>query len=108
MDNLFYDLIRVSLGTKIKLSFIPTKEDWKTFYSLSIKHTILGICFNGIDKLFREHPEQVVNLPMQLKMLWIGAADGIRQRNESLNYRCAQLSEKLLADGFRSCILMTM
>lgn len=101
----FLELIRVSIGSADSFSFIPTKEDWKTFYSLSKKHTILGICFNGIDKLFREYPEQVVNLPMQLKMLWIGAADGIRQRNELLNYRCTQLSEKLLADGFRSCIL---
>lgn len=105
MLDLFFEFIRVAIGTGEKLSTIPTSDQWRKMYALSVKQTIIGVCFNGIDVLVKNHSEQVVNLPRDIKMRWLGLSASIQHKNELLNHRCSQLSALLLADGIRSCIL---
>ena len=62
MLDLFFEFIRVAIGTGEKLSTIPTSDQWRKMYALSVKQTIIGVCFNGIDVLVKNHSEQVVNL----------------------------------------------
>ncbi len=103
--NLFYELIQVSLGTRLKLSENPTADDWSRLYKLAQKQTILGICFNGVNQICTRSPEQATELPKDLRLRWVGMAVNIQSRNEWMNQKCVEVYEQLRAAGFHSCII---
>lgn len=101
ISQLFFDLIRASIGLS-QLSVIPSTHDWECLFLLAQKQALIGVCFYGIQKLPKE---QTANLPLPLKVRWVGMAAKIQQRNEYMNERCVELQAKLLAAGFRNSIL---
>lgn len=52
-----------------------------------------------------KHPEQTTNLPVQLRMQWLGVAVSIQKKNELLNKRCTELQNLLINEGFKTSIL---
>lgn len=102
MHNYFFELIRVALNHSFSLSSIPSSEEWQNVFSLAEKQALLGICFYGFKQLPKE---QTVNMPMSLKMRWLGIVASIQYRNELMNERCLNLQKRFLALGFESCIL---
>lgn len=102
--QIFFELVRASIGLS-KLSTIPTAYEWSQLYDIAKKQSLLGICFNSLQQLYKKHPEQTTNLPMPLKMQWLGIAAIIQQRNEYMNKRCVELQANLAAVGFRNSIL---
>lgn len=105
MSNLFFELIRISIRTEEQLSSIPSAKEWFELFALAEKHAIIGICFNGVQYLNTKHPEQTTNLPVQLRMQWLGVAVSIQKKNELLNKRCAELQDLLMNEGFKTSIL---
>jgi hypothetical protein len=103
--NLFYELIQVSLGTRLKLSLTPTADDWDRLYKQSQKQTILGVCFNGVNLICSKYPEQAKELPRDLRLRWVGLAVNIQSRNEWMNQNCVAVYEQLKEAGFCSCII---
>lgn len=101
IDNLFFELIRVSIGVSGCLSKTPTSEEWKALYEIAKKQSLVGVCFAGVQRLAVQKQEP----PEMLYLTWMGMAAKIQQRNEIVNQQCAELQAKLSADGFRSCIL---
>ena len=104
INQIFFELVRASIGLS-KLSTIPTAYEWSQLYDIAKKQSLLGVCFNSLQQLYKNHPEQTTNLPMPLKMQWLGIAARIQQRNEYMNKRCVELQANLAAAGFRNCIL---
>lgn len=102
MHSLFFELIRVALNYTFSLSTVPSSEEWQKLFSMAKKQALLGVCFYGLKQLPKE---QTANLPMPLKMRWLGIAVSIQSRNEMMNKRCLDLQNRLLALGFESCIL---
>ena len=102
MKNLFIELIQVSLLKRTLLSQTPSTTDWYQFFELAEKHTIIGICFCGLQKL---PVEQAMYLPLNLKLHWIALAMSIQANNNLANQRCLELQHKLNKDGYRSLIL---
>ena len=105
MNNLFFELIRISIHTEEQLCSIPSAKEWFELFALAKKHTIIGICFNGVQYLNTKHPEQTTNLPVQLRMQWLGVAVSIQKKNELLNKRCTELQDLLMNKGFKTSIL---
>lgn len=101
IDNLFFELIRVSIEVSGCLSKTPTSEEWKALYEIAKKQSLVGVCFAGVQRLQVQRQEP----PEMLYLTWMGMAAKIQQRNEVVNQQCAELQAKLSADGFRSCIL---
>lgn len=99
---LFFELIQVSVNSSYRLTKVPSAQDWQLLYNLAEKQALLGVCFYGIKKL---PLEQTVNLPLKLKMQWLGMAVMIEKRNRQMNERCHELSSRLSVLGFNSCIL---
>lgn len=99
---LFFELLQVSVDSSYSLTKVPSVQDWQLLYNLAEKQALLGICFYGIKKL---PLEQTVNLPLKLKMQWLGMAVMIEKRNRLMNERCHELSSRLSALGFNTCIL---
>lgn len=99
---LFYELIRVSIGVSSALSFIPNCQEWNVLYRLAMKQALIGVCFYGVQRLPKE---QIVNLPMHLKLQWLGMAASIQKRNDLMNNRCKELQKRLKDARINSCIL---
>lgn len=107
MNSIFFDLICVSIDSSSRFSRQPTAEEWKLLYDESRKHSLLGVCFAGVRRNI-EYVKQTkgdVYIPMNIYNQWLGVACNIQQYNERLNFYCIDLEQKLLKDGFKSCIL---
>ena len=81
--------------------------DWQKLYSFASRQTILGLCFDGIERLGVEYPEELKQNPMgrDLLMTWMGAAQQIRRQNMKVNVVAIKLYSMLREDGLRCCIL---
>ncbi len=101
MDELFFELIRLSLGEGNGFSRKPTEREWLGLYLMAEKHAMLGVCYQGLQRL--ESKEQWP--PSNLVIQWMGTCTQIEQRNRSVNKQCIEIQEELRKTGFRSCIL---
>lgn len=101
IENTFFELIQVSLGTRVCLSRTPSDHEWKELYEMAKKQSLVGVCFAGVQRLIEQHqsPEEM------LYLTWMGMAAKIQQRNETINKQCVELQGILAKEGFRSCIL---
>lgn len=99
--------LRYCLGGKADLSIVVAKIDWRQLYSLATKQTIIGICFDGIERLGKEYPEELKQNPIgrELLMTWMGKAQQIRRQNMKVNVVASKLYSMLREDGLRCCIL---
>lgn len=107
MNDLFYQLIRVSIGTQVCLSRIPTEREWDKLYDMAKIQSLIGVCFVGLNRLGANADEGFANIRMNEMQYfnWMGMAALIQKRNEVVNRQCAELQMKLSANGLRSCIL---
>lgn len=101
MQELFFELIRVSIGTAGCLSHTPSADEWGKLYDMSKKQSLVGVCFAGVQRLQTQRQEP----PEMLYLTWMGMAAKIQQRNEVVNRQCVDLQKRLSADGFRSYIM---
>ena len=81
--------------------------DWQELYSFASKQAILGLCFEGIERLGKEYPEELKQNPIgrELLMNWMGKAQQIRRQNMKVNVVAGKLFSMLRLDGLRCCIL---
>ena len=100
--NIFFELIQVTIGHRESLSRVPTAAEWNALYRLSVKQAVAGVCFCGVQRLPKE---QLVEMPVQLKLQWFALATQIKARNELLNHRCVEVQRMLTEEGMKSCIL---
>lgn len=103
--ELFFSLIRVSLGIDSTLINSPNSEEWKCLYRLSFEQAVQGICFAGIHQMVQDNSNVVNNLPKELKMNWIASVTMIVNRNKVLDQESISVIEKLNRDGFQAHIL---
>lgn len=100
--KLFFELIQVAICHRDSLSRVPTATEWKALYSLSVKQAVAGVCFCGVQRLPKD---QLVEMPVRLKLQWFALATQIKARNEQLNHRCVEVQRMLTEEGMKSCIL---
>lgn len=101
IDNLFFELIQVSIGTRICLSHTPSADDWGKLYAMAKKQSLVGVYFAGIQRLQKQRQEP----PEMLYLTWMGMAAKIQQWNEVVNKQCVELQAKLFADGYKNFIM---
>ena len=102
-----FSFLRYCLGCKADLSIVVAKIDWRQLYTFASKQAILGICFDGIERLGEEYPEELKQNPIErnLLMTWMGKAQQIRRQNMKVNMVASKLYSMLREDGLRCCIL---
>ena len=81
--------------------------DWLELYSFASKQAILGLCFDGIERLGKEYPEELRLNPIERKLLmaWMSKAQQIRRQNMKVNTVASKLYSMFRKDGLRCCIL---
>lgn len=105
IEQLFFELIRVSIGAQSSLSRPPSAEEWNQLYEMAKKQSLIGICFAGVQRLNSLSPSLLSQLPEVVYLRWMGMAAKIQQRNEVVNRQCVELQERIGADGYKSCVL---
>lgn len=107
MTELFFELIRVAIGTQECLSRIPSVREWSMLRKMAEKQSLMGVCFAGLKRLGADADEGFARIGMsKMQYLdWMGMVFYIQCKNEMINHQCAELHSKLFADGMRSCVL---
>ena len=103
----YFAFLRYCLGKKRNMSRVIAGMDWQMLYSFASKQALLGLCFDGIERLGEEYPEELRLNPIgrELLMNWMGKAQQIRRQNVKVNGVAAKLYSKFRKDGLRCCIL---
>ena len=102
-----FAFLRYLLGYKENMSRIIDGINWQHLYSFAFKQALLGLCFDGIESLGKEYPEELKKNPIErdLLMAWMGAAQQIHRQNMKVNAVAGKLYSMLREDGLRCCIL---
>ena len=103
----FFAYLRYCLGYKGNMSRVIASMNWQELYSFASKQAILGLCFDGIERLGKEYPEELKLNPIgrELLMTWMGKTQQIRRQNMKANTVAGKLFSMLREDGLRCCIL---
>ena len=103
----FFAFLKYCLGYKENMSKIVAGMDWQELYSFASKQALLGLCFEGIERLGKEYPEELRLNPIgrELLMTWMGKAQQIRRQNMKVNAVAGKLFAMLREDGMRCCVL---
>ena len=104
---MIFDFLTYCLGKRENMSNVVADIDWQQLYSFASKQAILSVCFDGIERLGKEYPEELKRNPIgrELLMTWMGKAQQIRRQNMKVNSVASKLFSMLRKDGLRCCIL---
>ena len=103
----YFVFLRYCLGKKRNMSRVIAGMNWHELYSFASKQALLGLCFDGIERLGKEYPEELRLNPIgrELLMNWMGKAQQIRRQNIKVNAVAGKLFSMLREDGLRCCVL---
>lgn len=96
----FYTILQSAIGKPVRLSHTLSEKEWNEIFGLSKKQALVGIMFEGVERLPQEQwpPRNVV-------LQWAMMVEGIKHRNRQTTDVCLRLTEALDKDGFETCIL---
>lgn len=98
--QLFFELLQVAIGTRDGMSRVPTAEEWYALYDLADKHSVVGFCFGGIEKLAKD-----ARPPRQLFMPWMGEAESVKEQNRTVDTATLTTIARFQDSGYRCCVL---
>ena len=102
----FFQLLRLAIGSS---SVIPTigKGEWKAIYEVARKQSLLGVVFDGVQKMSdaAKAEGESMEMDVDLLMTWMGKCKQIEKRNHQLNEAVGKVFAWFQKKGFRSCIL---
>ena len=103
----FFAFLKYSLGYKGNMSRVIAGMNWQELYSFASKQALLGLCFDGIERLGEDYPEELKQNPIgrELLMNWMGKAQLIHRQNMKVNAVAGKLFSMLREDGQRCCVL---
>lgn len=105
--SIIFDFLKYCLWVKGDMSKVVAGMDWRLLYEFASKQAMLGVCFDGIERLGKEYPEVLRLNPIgrDVLMAWMAKAQQIRRLNMNVNGVAAKLYSMLKEDGLRCCIL---
>jgi len=74
VEELLFELIRVTIGRQNSLSRILSSGEWQDLFALSQKHAIIGVTFAGVRKL----QQNGQGIPSDLYWQWLGLSSHIQ------------------------------
>ena len=105
INELFFELTRLSIETQQSLSYGPSAKEWQLLYDMAKKQSLVGICFAGVQKLVDSEEEDYCGMNELQYLTWMGMADKIQQRNEVMNEHTAKTLDYFRTNGFPCCVL---
>ena len=99
--QIFFDFLRFCIGSDSEIPSSLKEADWKELYRIAQKQCLVGILFDGIQKL----PPAEVGMSKDLLLQWMMQCQMLEKANVRLNDVAIQVSEWFRKKGFRTCIL---
>ena len=99
--QIFFDFLRFCIGSDHEIPSTLKEADWKELYRIAQKQCLVGILFDGIQKL----PPAEVGMSKDLLLQWMVQCQMQEKANVRLNDAAIQVSEWFRKKGFRTCIL---
>ena len=99
--QIFFDFLRFCIGSDSEIPSSLKEADWKELYRIAQKQCLVGILFDGIQKL----PPAEVGMSKDLLLQWMMQCQMQEKANVRLNDAAIQVSEWFRKKGFRTCIL---
>ena len=100
MQELFIELLQISIGTRKCFSRVPNAIEWNAIYAEAEKQAVLGVIMDGIECLpDNQRPPKIMLLQ------WIGM---VQMMEQTYNIHCEhakKLFNSFLVAGFKSCLL---
>lgn len=116
MNQLFFELIRVAIGTQESLSRLPSQKEWKALYDMAKKQSLVGVCFAALQRLGADADDPStcsgqedtfarIGMSEMLYLTWMGMTAKIQQKNETVNAQCVEVQQTIENAGFRTFIM---
>lgn len=104
--NKFFQLLRLTIGSSTDIPLIQ-KEEWKSIYEIAQKQSLMGIIFDGIQKMSdaTKATGNLMEMDINLLMNWMGICKQIEKRNYQSDEAVGKVTAWFEKKGFRSCIL---
>ena len=99
--QIFFDFLRFCIGSDSEIPSSLKEADWTELYRIAQKQCLVGILFDGIQKL----PPTEVGMSKDLLLQWMMQCQMLEKANVRLNDAATQVSEWFRKKGFRTCIL---
>lgn len=103
-QNAYFHFIQFSLGLYDGKEFLSGEVlkdfDWEMFFLFAKTQTLLGVVFDGIQRLSKD-----VAPGQDLLMKWFGLSQRIKMQNVRLNEATGNVYQNIRSNGFRCCIL---
>lgn len=80
LEQLFYELIRLSIGTGDGLCRQPSQKEWAALYSIAKKQSLVGNCFSGVQRLCDNESGVYAGMSEMQYLTWMGMAAKIQQK----------------------------
>ena len=102
----FFQLLRLTIGSSTDIPLIQ-KEEWKSIYEIAQKQSLMGVIFDGIQKMSDAIKAAGDSMEMDINLLmnWMGICRQIEKRNHQLDEAVGKVTAWFEKKGFRSCIL---
>lgn len=100
-QKIFFDFLRFCIGSAKEVPVSLKEADWKKLYRIAQKQCLVGILFDGIQKL----PPAEVGMSKDLLLQWMMQCQMLEKANVRLNDAAIQVSEWFRKKDFRTCIL---
>ena len=104
MEAGLFRFLRFSLGLEGEVKDLLDDRqgsfDWDACYQFAKRQTLVGVLFDGIQRLPKE-----LAPARPLLLRWLSDSESIRRRNMRIDRASAYIYNKVCAAGFRCCIL---
>lgn len=109
MEDVFFYLLRLGLGTNAIAPHTLSEEGWTKVFNTAVKQSLLGVTFAGvrkhIDILKNEGVLESEIIPRKIYLKWLGLVCMISQQNEKTDNYSKEVQAMLHDGGFETCIL---
>ncbi len=100
MIDAFFELIQITVGTRVGFSKVPTAKVWAAIFDMAGKQSLAGVLLAGLEKMPAEQrPPQVILLE------WIGVQQIVVSTNNNQDRRSKELYEWFKEKGIDSCVI---
>ena len=98
--QLFFKLVRISLGESANDFPIITPTQWQELYAFARQQAIVGVIYKSIERLPKEKRP-----PRELLFKWIATTERIKELNKHLNKTTQKVELQFRDNNLQSCIL---
>lgn len=97
---IFFDFLRFCIGSESEIPSSLKEADWNEIYAIAQKQCLLGVLFDGIERLPADS-----GISKELLYKWMGQCRMLEKVNAQLNDAAVKVAEWFRKKGFRTCLL---